>query len=110
MSAAARRDVRDALTQNWDPYDVWGSAMIAAFAVCDLMTLAGLDVPAEMDYSPALGLTWPDEDENDTLRDLMTVWADHNLNHAAAGNAALTYWARVLSRYLDLPAVQAASY
>lgn len=95
------------LREGWDHGDRWGSAMMAAGAVCDVATVAGeLDsIPDGLQYRPGVGLL------SLTLDDLATgdLADSYEVATLAAAyiageitGADLDLAARILDRYLDV--------
>ena len=107
----ARNDLRAEITSDSGGEGVWDWATARAFQVLDLMDLAGIPIPEGIDYTPAAGLDW-ELFEQDPAADLLRyAWENVSEHHGAhAADEALAYWARVLIRYLGLPAVAATGY
>ena len=97
------------LRESWDADDPWGSAMHAAFAVCDLMAIIGAPVPDVMGYRPAglptlsdlIGATHDDAD----LTDLARLYVGGEITALDLTRAAL-----ILHRYIDAADAAGRSY
>ena len=92
------RDGRDALRSeihhSWDGDDPWGSALSVGFATCEILHHTGGDVPAEVDYRPGLGGLDEESYPDSVFLEL--------LDNGQISHDDLAYWARVISRFLDL--------
>lgn len=106
----ARLALRAEITVDSGNEDVYAWAWMRAIDVCELATLANVHLPAEVaaTFRAAPGLTWENYTERALAGLLSATWThvvdDYGPDAAAD---ALTYWARVLLRYLHLPAVAA---
>lgn len=90
------------LIDNDRKYDPWGAAMATAFAVCDVLTVLGegQEIPAEMQYRPAMGLN------EETLRNPEESYQECEILTALDAEELsiddLAYALGVIDRYLDL--------
>ncbi len=91
MSKDGRTAIRNEIALSWDGHDKQGSALSNGFAVCDVLTYVGGEVPAECGYRPSpLGV-----DGNDYPESMFCeLYEDGTID-----DDDLAYWARVLVRY-----------
>lgn len=63
-----------------DTGDPWHQTMSLGFAVCDYMHIMGEDVPAELQYSPGMGLNtledWKGDDNDPYMCDLIEALSE----------------------------------
>lgn len=90
-----RDALRSEIRLSWDGGDPWGSALSVGFAACEILRYHGADIPAGVDYQPSpMGApdfeSYPDAAFLELLDDGVVEIDD------------LTYWARVMDRFLDL--------
>ncbi len=106
----ARDLLRFEITVDSGDPDVHGWALDHAYDVTELAVLAGVALPPEVraSYSAPQARDFDDLTDHASGDLLLAAW-----NRAVedcgpdAADRALTYWARVLTRYLTLPAVAA---
>lgn len=106
----ARDLLRFEITVDSGDADVHGWALEHAWDVVDLAALAGVALPAEVraSHSAPHARSWDDLTDHASGDLLAAAW-DRVVDDCGpdAADEALTYWARVLTRYLSLPAVAA---
>ncbi len=94
MSTNGRAAIRDLIALDWDGNDVFGTTLSHAFAVCEVLTYVGGEVPAECGYRPSpLGVDiddYPDSFVHEMYED------------GTIDDDDLAYWAVVLSRYIAM--------
>ncbi len=106
---AARDLLRFEITVDSGDADVYSWALDHALDIIELAALADIDVPAEITASystPHRRWEYLTCTASGSL--LVEAWNAAVTSYgSAAANAAVAYWARVLTRYLGLPAVAA---
>ncbi len=86
-------EIRSIIRDNADPGDRWGSAMMAAGGMCDVLCHIGASIPAGLGYSP--GMAGPDVTEDPACEFLA-------LTEAGDIDAADLYQAaEIMDRYLN---------
>jgi hypothetical protein len=89
------KTLRNEITMNWDHGDPYGSAIEAAFQLCELAHFFRLDIPSEAEFQNNGHVLNAEEDFLAwTLREM---W-----QHQMFTVDDLSYWIRVLVRYVDL--------
>ena len=86
-------EIKSVIRDGADPGDRWGSAMMTAGGMCDVLCLIGADVPAELGYSP--GMAGPDVTEYPACEFLASVESG-NIDAADLYRAA-----EIMHHYLD---------
>lgn len=97
----------------WDhKYDPWGSGMIVAGAICDVLYTLDGEIPSAAGYRPAAGLRTtadlaldPVSGENELQSELLELLTTGELQLVDLEHAA-----RVLDRYLDLVKLAGRDY
>lgn len=105
MSNAAIRELIRNEIMSESEIDPWGSGRAAAFAVADNLSIRRLDVPAEMEYQPSPAMkhwgVFADEDyASESLSELVEF--EYDCVPVDRIGEELTYWVRVLNRYVSV--------
>lgn len=95
MPRTGRTALRDEIHLSWDGGDPWGSALSVGFATCEILHYHGGEIPADVAYQPS-PMGAPDFDSYPDTAFLEL------LDGGVIELDDLTYWARVIDRFLDL--------
>jgi hypothetical protein len=100
-----KNPILDAMRDDDIAHDPWGVAMAWGFACADLLHVMGEDVPAEVQYTPALGLdfnVFPESTEDHRLWEMA--------QREIVGVEDVQFALRCLNRYIDWCKAAGRSY